>query len=208
MSMKRKTGALGAVILAAGDSSRMGRPKALLSVPGEKARTFLSKIIVTAATAGLQPVRIVAGRHKEQITHAYPDLVDNLIENPQPELGQLHSLRLGLESIGEEVEGAVVFLVDHPLMSVETVKALMGSFFSTGNPIVIPQYKGRRGHPVLFGRQIFGELSNAPLNEGARFVVRSNPDLVTIVEVDDSWILADIDTPEDYKKVADGNEES
>ena len=98
----------------------------------------------------------------------------------------------------------MVFLVDHPLVEESTVALLVERFRQTRQPIVIPTFEGRRGHPVLFGRTVFAELFSAPLQEGARFVVRGRPELVDTVEVDDPGILADIDTPEQYENMTRG----
>jgi molybdenum cofactor cytidylyltransferase len=191
---------IGAVILAAGESSRMGRPKALLPLREGESPTFLGRLAATARRAGLEPLRIVVGKHGREIEEAHPELSDCLVLNERPDLGQLHSLRLGLESMGGVVDAAVIFLVDHPFVTMETVQALMEAYSAEGKPIIIPVCRGRRGHPVLFGRELFGDIFHAPLEQGARHVVRSHPDLVKHLEVDDPGVLADIDTPEDYEK--------
>ena len=192
--MKKK---LAAIILAAGDSTRMGRPKALLPLGKD---TFLSRIVNLAIADGLDPVKIVVGRHAVEINEALADLSASLIINMQPELGQLSSLRLGLDSLPEEVDGAVVFLVDHPFVKAPALASLLEAFEAGEGEIVIPVYEGQRGHPVIFGRAVFEELFNAPLSQGARAVVRADPKRVVEVDVDDPGILADIDTPEAYEK--------
>ena len=196
---------IGAVILAAGASERMGRPKALLPTGAEGGETFLERLVGVAERAGLEPIRVVAGEHLEEIAAALPRLASLLVRNPNPELGQLSSLRVGLRALPEGAEGAVVFLVDHPLVEESTVALLLERFRRSRLPIVIPSYGGRRGHPVLFGRAVFAELFAAPLREGARFVVRGRPELVDVVEVDDPGVLADIDTPEQYEKMMEGD---
>ncbi len=196
---------VGAVILAAGASERMGRPKALLPTGAEGGETFLERLVGVAERAGLEPVRVVAGEQLEEIAAAMPQLAKLLVRNPNPELGQLSSLRVGLRALPEGAEGAVVFLVDHPLVEESTVALLLERFRRSRRPIVIPSYEGRRGHPVLFGRAVFAEFFAAPLQEGARFVVRGRPELVDTVEVDDPGVLADIDTPEQYEKMMEGD---
>ena len=193
---------LAGIILAAGLSRRMGRAKALLEIDGE---TFLSKIVTLARGAGLDPIRIVVSEHRREIEKALPQLADLLVTNDQPELGQLHSLRLGLRLLPDDCAGAMMFLVDHPKMRLETLQKLSEAFKKGKGEIILPLHEGRRGHPVIFGRGIFGELFEAPLNEGARYVVRGRPEAVCEVEVDDAGILADIDTPRDYKELT-GND--
>jgi len=93
-----------------------------------------------------------------------------------------------------------VNLVDHPLVTAETIKALLASFRAAPLPILIASYQGRRGHPVLFSSQVYGEILAAPLDQGAKVVVRKDPARVREVQLDDPGILADIDTPEDYAR--------
>lgn len=183
------------VILAAGKSTRMGAPKALLPIGAE---TFVGRIVHTAQLAGLEPLRIVAASAFHAIAGAHPELAPLLVRNPNPELGQLASLRLGIASLAAEVDAAVVLLVDHPLVCAETVRALLRARRASQGAIVVPVYAGRRGHPALFGREVFAELAATPLGLGARAVVGRQPGRVIEVEVDDPGIHADVDSPSDY----------
>jgi molybdenum cofactor cytidylyltransferase len=188
-----------ALVLAAGASRRMGRPKALLPHGGS---TFLGCVAGTACEAGLDPLVVVVGAAAQSIAATHPELVPRLVINDRPDLGQLHSLRLGLARLGAGVEAAVVLPVDHPLVTSDTVRALVAAFAAQGAPIVLPTYGGRRGHPTLFARAVFDELGRAPLVEGARAIVRRDPDRVCEVPVDDPGILANVDTPEAYGRMA------
>ena len=192
------THGLGGLILAAGDSRRMGSPKALLDLGG---KAFLQIGMELARSAGLDPIRIVVGNHGDEIAAALPEFSDKMIRNDQPELGQLRSLQLGLERMPDEIGGVMVFLVDHPCVKASTVSALIDAFDKGAGRIVLPSCDGRRGHPVIFGREVFEDLKAAPLDQGARAVVRGQPELVATVEVDDAGILKDIDTPQQYREV-------
>lgn len=183
------------VILAAGESTRMGFPKALLAVAQE---TFASRAVRVAREAGLEPLRIVVGSAFQAIAEAHPDFTPLLIHNPTPELGQLASLRLGLAALPAAVDAAVVLLVDHPLVSPDTVRALLRARRLGRGAIVLPVCAGRRGHPVLFGREVFSELATSPLELGARAVVNRRPERVIEVEVDDVGIHVDVDSSADY----------
>ncbi|HUX06178.1 MAG TPA: nucleotidyltransferase family protein, partial [Acidobacteriota bacterium] len=198
----KMTERIAGIILAAGLSKRMGRPKALLQIGGE---TFLARIVRLARAAGLDPLRIVVSEHRALIEKALPELADHLITNDHPELGQLRSLRLGLRSLSQNCTGAMMFLVDHPKMQPATLQKIVRAFKKGKGEIILPVHAGRRGHPVIFGRAVFEELLEAPLDKGARHVVRSRPDRVCEVEVDDAGILADIDTPGDYEELS-GND--
>lgn len=186
------------VILAAGSSKRMGSPKALLRVFGE---SFVARLVRVARAAGAEPIRIVVGQHHREIRAAHPEFASLLVHNSEPELGQLHSLRLGLASLADESAAALVFLVDAPLVLPATVRAVVEEFLRESASIVVPVCVGRRGHPVLFAREVFPELFEARLADGARAVVRGRPERVREVAVVDQGILTDVDTPEEYRRL-------
>ncbi len=173
----------------------MGFPKALLTIGGE---TFAQRAVRVAREAGLAPVCVVVGSARPALAAAHPELVSGLVVNPHPERGQLSSLRVGLVSLPPEVDAAVVLLVDHPLVSSETIRALLRARRTAGAAIVVPVSRGRRGHPVLFGREVFAELEACPLELGARAVINRRPERVVEVEVNDGGIHADVDSPADY----------
>ena len=176
------------IILAAGESRRMGSPKALLDYQG---RTFIENICTSFLTAGADELIVVLGTHE----HEAPL---RTVVNPQYRLGQLSSLQVGIQTLSPESEAAVVNLVDHPLIRPETIQALMASFATDPLPIIIASYQGRRGHPVLFAKGVYGELLAAPLDRGAKVVVRKDPERVRELALDDPGIRADIDTPQEY----------
>ena len=94
----------------------------------------------------------------------------------------------------------LVHLVDHPFIDVALVDALIESFFETKKMIVVPRYKGKRGHPVIFSRQLFEELLNAPFDQGAKAVVNAHRQETLEIEWQDEGITLDIDTPELYRQ--------
>ncbi len=98
-----------------------------------------------------------------------------------------------------ETDAVVLCLVDNPLITRETVNRVVAAFQETGKPIVVPVFKGRRGHPTLFAKSMFQELLNAPPDQGARNILQSNEDRILEVEISDPAILTKIDTPEDYR---------
>jgi molybdenum cofactor cytidylyltransferase len=178
----------------------MGRPKATLRIDG---KPFVARSVELLHGEGLHPLIVVAGKHFEQTLAALPVGPEvQTLHNPQPERGQLHSLKLALRSLqsAPNVSGAMVALVDHPRVRPATVRALLAAAREDG--IAVPRHGGRRGHPVVFGRALFGELLATADEDGARIVVRNRPDRVTIVEVDDPGILLDIDTLAEYESLA------
>lgn len=186
------------ILLAAGESRRMGSPKALLPYDG---RTFIEHICNAFLRAGVDELIVVLGAWEDKLRPALPShSALRTVVNPQYTLGQLSSLTRGIGALSPESEAAVVNLVDHPLISTETITALIASFRADPLPIVIASYQGKRGHPVLFSSQVYAELLAAPLDKGAKVVVRKDPARVREVPLDDPGILADIDTPEDYRR--------
>lgn len=187
------------LVLAAGDSRRMGFPKALLVYRGA---TFLKSVLDASVAAGLDPVMVILGRDAPKILTSVDLHGITILKNGTPETGQIGSIKIGLtEIINHPVEAVVVWPVDQPHVQVATVERVVERFREAGEAISIPTYEGRRGHPVLFARSVFEELLAAPEDEGARSVVRASPERVVEVPVRDPAILEDIDTPEAYEEL-------
>ena len=192
------------VVLAGGASSRMGgRPKALLPT-GNGAETFLTRIVATLREGGVDDVVVVAGFHQEAIGRA-ADLMAvpvRVLHNPAPERGQLSSLLVALKAIDHPgVKAMLVTLVDLPLVSPATVRAVLEGYRRTGSLIVRPARDGLHGHPILFDRSLFDELRGADPERGAKPVVRAHAGDGLEVEIEDEGAFADVDTPEDYERV-------
>ncbi len=184
------------VILAAGFSRRMGVPKPLLELRG---KSFLRTIIDRHKLSSL-PVCVVLGRHNTHISERV-DLSDTIVlVNPDPSRGALSSLLIALEHLGEP-EGLLIHPVDHPLVLVETIECLVRHHRRLPASILLPSVHGRKGHPVLFPRRFFPDLRQAPLEEGARWVVHQNPASTFLVSVEDPGILVNINTPSQVSQV-------
>jgi molybdenum cofactor cytidylyltransferase len=194
---------LTAIVLSAGESTRMGSPKALLS--DFDGRPFVARVVRTLLAAGLRDVVVVTGSHHTLIESALvtDGLVADvrLIRNRDPSRGQLSSIWAGLDARAPDADGLLMTLVDVPMLASSTVSAVVDSWRRSRAPIVRPIVNGRRGHPVIFDRQVFGELRDAPLDQGARSVVRAHWDESLDVVVDDPGCLIDVDTPADYRRL-------
>ncbi len=185
------------VILAAGESRRMGYPKPLLEVGG---RTFIAQIAETML-AVVPRLVIVIGAHRDRVRAAIPrDVRIAIVENPNYSRGQLSSLKVGLSAILPDSTGALVHLGDHPMVRVETFQAIVDSYNQTSKPILIARHDGHRGHPVIFDRALFAELQSAPEQEGARHVVNADASRVAYVDLNDPGINLDLDTPADLAR--------
>ena len=182
------------IILAAGESRRMGYPKPLLKIGH---RTFIEHIAGTML-AVVPRLVIVLGAHSDRVRAAIPDDARiAIVENPNYARGQLSSLKVGLGAIQPHAAGALVHLGDHPIVRVETFQAIVDSYDETDKPIVIARHNGQRGHPVIFDRELFAELQSCPEEEGARHVVNADASRVAYVDLPDPGINLDLDTPSD-----------
>ena len=193
---------LSGVILAAGDSTRMGSPKAALLTPD--GITFVTRIVRTLYEAGVIDLVIVTGRHHDAVIDALtrdrPVTSPRIVRNPDPSRGQLSSLIAGMDAVVTPSSEAVMMtLVDVPLVRVSTVTAAIEAWRRSRAPIVRPAIGDRHGHPVIFDRAVFEELRRAPLDEGAKSVVRAHEHEIANVAVDDEGCVRDVDTPRDYE---------
>jgi molybdenum cofactor cytidylyltransferase len=188
---------IGAVVIAAGASYRMGGPKALLKI-GDK--TFLHYIVDVLRLAGIREIVIVLGAEAENIGRTLSWFDGTVVVNEDWEQGQLTSVNCGLGALPQEdLEGAIVFPVDHPLISSDLIVSLVTAFRTSKKKIIAPVYKGQRGHPVLFSSEVFGELRKSDPAVGARQVVRAHANDVGEVTTDEEGVVLNIDTPEDYQ---------
>lgn len=186
-----------AILLAAGESRRMGYPKPLLRLGS---RTFI-EILAATMLQSVARLIVVVGAHAGPVRGAIPaDPRIAVVENPDYLRGQLSSIKAALAHVGPDAGGALIHLADHPMVRAETFAAVIDGYRRLGRPIVIARYQGRRGHPVLFARELFGELAAAPEDQGARAVVAADPARVAYVDVDDPGVLTDLDTPEDLDR--------
>ncbi|HEV2245725.1 MAG TPA: nucleotidyltransferase family protein [Terriglobia bacterium] len=187
------------IVLAAGESSRMGEDKALLMYRG---RTFLENINSVLREAGIHPIIVVLGHHAELIRQRVDLRSVEVIVNQDYRSGQTSSLQAGLRVLaGNEPDGVLLCLTDHPVLSADTINKLIHNFTSTGRPVVIPQINGKHGHPVLLGRGLFNRILALGPDEGADTVIHQYRDRTEFVEVTDAGILIDVDDPESYRKL-------
>ena len=182
------------LILAAGESKRMGSPKALLDFRGE---TFLDRLIAVFSQF-CAPVVVVVGHDAAQIQSGVknPERVV-FAENKDYRLGQFSSMQCGLRAVPECAGGVLFTLVDHPNVRPSTVEALLD------HPalLAIPSFQGRRGHPIYFHHDLIAEFLALPPDSQAKLVVNRHTADIRYAEVDDPGILSDIDDPAAYRRL-------
>jgi molybdenum cofactor cytidylyltransferase len=222
---------LAAVILSAGESSRMGSPKALVPFRG---RTFLGHLLEVIRASKDEPVaqkpvaqssssrvensrtdqrigvtRVVLGAGAEEIRARLGLDPASVVINADWRSGQLSSIQAAIRSLspaavgaepGEDADGVMLFLVDHPLVSSQLVSALIRRFYESGKAIVLPTFQGHRGHPVIFARRLFAELLAADLTKGAREVVWAHADDVLETPTEEEGVVMNLNDPEALRR--------
>jgi len=184
------------VVPCAGRSTRMGKSKALLDAGG---RSFVAAVVGALVGGGCDPVVVVVGLGQEDEARRARAAGAVVLQNPDPAEGPITSLRVALATLGPEVEGVAFLPVDHPLVVPETVATLVDALLTGDAPLVLPTVEGRHGHPTLFRRTLFPELTAPSLEEGARSVVHRHLGRAALIEVPDVGTVTDIDTPEAYR---------
>lgn len=197
------------VILAAGCGSRMGTVKQLL--PFENT-TILGRVIATAKASKLDEIILVlgfeAGRIRRSLDLTHPDMTGiHVIENPGWEKGQSFSVAAGLAALPPDTGGALFLLGDQPLVMAQTINRLVSAFQITEHWILVPRFQGKRGNPVLVAKPLFSRLASPAGDTGGRVLFREYPHQIQNIAVSDAGILKDVDTPEDYTKLAAARDE-
>jgi molybdenum cofactor cytidylyltransferase len=189
---------LAAAILAAGESKRMGQPKALVPFQGS---TFVEHLIAATRHARVGITRVVLGAGAEGIRAQLKIDPAWIVVNGDWPKGQLSSIHAAIRSLpAGATDGILVCPVDHPLISADLVGRLIAAFESSGKMIVLPKYGGRRGHPVIFRAALYEELLAASAEVGARQVVWNHAAEVAEVETAEEGVILNLNDPETVRK--------
>lgn len=190
---------VGAVILAAGSSSRMGAPKQTLLFRGQ---TLLRRAALAALGAGCRPVVVVTGAHAEQSRRELRGLEVLEVVNGLWETGMASSVRAGLEAVLEADAGTaavVLMLCDQPHVTAEVVSTLVAAQRASGSRLVASRYGGGFGVPALFCKELFAELARLEGSAGAKRVIQSHAEEAHFVAFPGGEV--DVDTPEDFSRL-------
>jgi len=198
------------VILAAGESSRMGADKALLPWPPATAgqppskNTFLAAAI-RSLSLSTDFIVVVAGKNEAAVAPVAYAEGASIVVNPDPDRGQFSSLQIGLhEVLNRGRDAAMITLVDRPPAKSATIQILREAFEAAGNDTwaVVPEFSGKHGHPYVAGRELLEAFLQAPASANARDIEHAQQRHVVYVHVDDPAVVLNINTPEDYAKLA------
>jgi molybdenum cofactor cytidylyltransferase len=191
-------GGVAGIVLAAGQSRRLGRPKQLLELDG---RPILDIVLQNASESLLTSVLLVLGSEADRISATVGNHGQQVVINPDYAQGQSTSLRRGIAALGNDVAGALVLLGDQPHVAPAVINRLIAAFADSGAEIVQPVYGGTPGNPVLFRRSAFPELLEITGDRGAREVIKQKRDAVHRVPFPDLSVPLDVDTDEDYRRL-------
>jgi molybdenum cofactor cytidylyltransferase len=190
---------IAAVILAAGQSSRMGRNKLLLPHDG---KPLICHVVDQALSLGLPEVAVVIGHQADNIRQAIGDRPVRFVVAPDYAAGMSASLKAGIAGLPASIDAALILLGDMPQISRPLLQRLIGAYNPVeGRAIILPVHEGKRGNPVLWDRRFFDSMQRLAGDVGARHLIGEHGDLVAEVPVDDVAVLRDIDTPEAYAQL-------
>lgn len=186
-----------AVILAAGESRRMGQPKLLLPY-GEK--TIIQTVVSSVVSSKVDGTLVVLGSEREKIKEKIKNFPVRSVYNPDFQKGMLSSVLCGIKALPEETRAMVIVLGDQPSVLKQTIDRIIDEYQKTEKGIVLPVYNKERGHPVLIDLKYRKEVESLSLDVGLRGTVYSHPDDILEVDVDTPSIFQDIDDEADYKR--------
>jgi molybdenum cofactor cytidylyltransferase len=190
---------VGAVVLAAGLSSRMGQPKVLL--PWDHDHPILEHILLQLRAGGVDEIVVVTGRAADEVRQTAERAGAAAIHNPDYQTGEmLSSLKVGVKALPEQVTAALVVLGDQPRIQPETVRAVIDAYAEAKGKIIAPSYQMRRGHPILIDRRYWDELLALPPDGALRDLLNVHSADIAYVVVENDSVLHDIDTPDEYRQ--------
>ena len=189
---------IAAIVLAAGLSARMGRPK--LTLPIAK-KTVLEGVLDAFRSSKVDEIVVVLGADAAQIRRSVKFGDERIVINPDYRRGMSGSLKIGLSAVEKQADAVIIALGDQPFLAPKTIDSIVDEYTASRAPVVVPVYHGRRGNPVLFDRSLFAQIKKIEGDRGAKSVVHGNEAGLRELRVEDRGVLMDIDSPSDYKKV-------
>ena len=196
---------ISALILAAGESRRMGKQNKLLLPIGDEA--LLVKLVTSVCASDVGQVLVVIGHEAEKIMRELNELPLNFVYNPNFSEGMTTSIKYGVKAVSHECDGLLICLGDMPFINTSDINKLIHAYVKNRikgkDLIVVPVFKRQRGNPVLFSIEFQNNILEHKKESGCKEVIMKNPDSVMEIEMDNENMLLDVDTMEDYQSVSD-----
>jgi molybdenum cofactor cytidylyltransferase len=186
-----------AIVLAAGESRRMGVQKLLLPF-GSK--TVITHIVDQLTASSVDEVHVVVGCHGERVSRELSDRPVSIVNNSNYKSGMLSSVRCGINAITQKYKAVLVALGDQPSVTTKLIDRMLQTFVSTEKQILVPLYQGKRGHPIMFSSVYHDEIMTHYDNIGLRGLLYAHKDDIFELFVATSGVLSDMDYPEDYQR--------
>ena len=191
---------ISAILLAAGESRRMGSFKQLLQFAG---KTFVESCIDSLLASRVDEVVVVTGHRHREVRNAIGSRPVRVVHNPDYEFGMSSSVKCGVEALPLDTQACLIALVDQPQMETGIINRVIEAYLEHLPLIVIPNYNGRNGHPIIIDLSLRKEILKMDARQGLRQVVHAHPDRLLLVTVDSDTILIDFDLPEDYERLSE-----
>ena len=192
---------ISAIVLAAGLSTRMGRPKLILPWGST---TVIGQVVATLVQAQVDDIVVVTGAARTEVEAAVEqgrwDEVRTVFNPRYADDDMLVSLQAGIAALGEQVDAMLVVLGDQPQIEVGVVRLLVDTYRTEGYPLIVPSFDMRRGHPWVVARALWPDLLSATAGSTMRDFLHAHTGQITYIAVSSSSILRDLDTPEDYAR--------
>ena len=190
------------IILAAGESTRLGRPKQLLRL---KDKYLLEWVLDASLNSTLSKIVLVLGYAHQKILKALQEKLQHpkieIEVNPDFKKGQSQSLRVGLSKVKDDFAAVMFLLADQPMMDSATINLLLENFHAAGKDICAPTHRGKRKNPTIFSHRFYSQLMSISGDIGARKLIDENPERVLTVEIDNSLSFFDVDTQKDFRQL-------
>ena len=198
MTAVETTRGVAAVVLAAGESKRMGQPKMVLPWGRD---TVIGKVVSTLKESGLDKIVVVTGGASQLVEKALQGLPVLVLHNPDYARGDmLISCQVGIRALGSEVEAAVIVLGDQPQIEADVVKSILRAYRTKPADLLVPSYQMHRGHPWLVARSLWAGILGLRPPETLKDFLARHADQITYLPTESASVLQDLDTPEDYER--------
>lgn len=192
-------GCVSAILLAAGESRRMGQVNKLaLSVDGVP---LVRRVLQTLLQAQLREVVVVVGHEQHSVRGLLAGIPVRIVSNDRYREGQMTSVHCGMQALEEACDGVMVCLSDQALLEPGDIKLLVDHFLSKPAAVLVPTYRGQRGNPIILASRHRADILDGDRNLGCRRFIEKNPELVTTLAFDNDHVVFDLDTPEDYARL-------